>query len=262
MAQIDKKSSSKGACDFIITSIGACLADPEEKKKPPCVVVCYKVGVDNKNISFLTMPYPSKKPYTAGDFISAIKQAEGVKNVTYIDASGRPKDIYLCRDDSGRVVDAAERDYEKNRYGDGFAEVLSSKLKFAVDSVAELSGKNYKKFQLKITMSYDSRYESGSYEYAATNAYNACLLGYIFESEELRLETKNKRKVKIEVRNAGGGFVDETVLFVGPTLREADGLVDYYTTEEFAYINGDDVSRRAFKIAYTNRIGNYELIRI
>jgi hypothetical protein len=111
--------------DFIVTSIGACLAAPEEKKSNPCIVVAYIAGGE-REASFITLELPSKnKLYTRDDFLAAIKTAEGVKNVTYATSLGAEKEIYLCRDNKGKITDVVARNYEKNAFAEGFAEVLS-----------------------------------------------------------------------------------------------------------------------------------------
>ena len=249
--------------DFIVTSIGACLAAPEEKKSNPCIVVAYTVGGE-REASFITLELPSKnKLYTRDDFLAAIKAAEGVKNVTYVTSLGAEKDIYLCRDNKGRITDVVARNYENNAFAEGFAEVYASKLRFSIDGNQRFAPLKPKcKVTLAVSATTESLYEENTYEYAVINAYNACLLGKLFEREELQLETRDKKPIRFEVRTSGSRFLDESVMYIFPISRSVDGVVDYYETEEFNYIDGEDTFTKKYKILYTNRLMDYNLMRL
>jgi hypothetical protein len=172
----DNKEKNKWS-DFIVASIGACLAAPEEKKSDPCIVVAY-IASGEKTVSYLTMELPSKnKLYTRADFLAAIKTAEGVKNVTYTGAAGNEKDVYFCRSHEGKIIDVVDRDYEKNRYNGDISEIFSGRLKFLISNIDELSFKSGKTFNLKIIGANENLYEENTYEYAIVNAFNAFLLG-------------------------------------------------------------------------------------
>ena len=254
-------AQAKGiSTDLIVTSVGACVAMPGEKKKAPCVVIAYRKQQGGK-VSFIMTDLPSKKAYTAQDLLTAIQVAEEVKNVTYVGVDGGKKDVYMCREASGAVVDVVERDHSANRFAEGIAEVQSSQLRFAAKLPANFSWKANKLLDINVEISGPSEYQKNSYEYAIVNAYNACLLGSIFEREELQLETKGKKRVKIEVRENASIFVEEDVLYIHPVFREYQDCADFYQTEEFSYVDGDSVSTRTFKITYTNRLQDYNLVR-
>ena len=255
MAQVKGVST-----DLIVTSVGVCAAMPNEKKKAPCVVIAYRKEQGGK-VSFVMTDFPAKKPYVAEDILNAIKQAEEVKNVTYVGNDGAKKDIYVCRENSGEVVDIVQRDNANNRFLEGIAEVQSTQLRFAVSLPANFAWKSNKLLDISVDAGAPSTYDKRSYEYAIINAYNACLLGNIFEREELQLQTKGKKCVKIEVRANASVFVEEDVLYIRPIFREYQDCADFYQTEEFSYVDGDDVSTRIFKITYTNRFHDYNLVR-
>ena len=261
MIQSNNKQEKGKWSDFIVLSIGACIAMPQEKKSNPCIVVAYMSG--DRNVSFVTMDLPPKnKLYTNSDILAAIKSCEGVKNITYVDVTGRQKNIYFCRHNVGKITDVVERDYENNSFAAGMSEVYASKLRFAIDNSEGINWKPGKKIDMKISGTLDSRYEDETYEYAAINAYNACLLGRVFEKEELQLETRDKKPVKFEVRTETSQYLDESVMYITPVFRESESVVDYYETEEFNYIDGDDVYTRKYKITYTNRLNDYNIVRM
>ncbi len=250
------KGNERGVVrEFVAESIGACAATPSEKKKAPLVFIAYAGG---GAVSFAAMPYPVKRAYTAEDFLAAVAEAEGVERIAYADAKGRPRDIYLCRASAGTVTDIVPRDSAKNRFEDGFAEIAEADPRFSVKT----GGESFKPGK-KMTFSFDAmmpqQYPAGSYEHALVNAYNACLLGRVFGREELFLETRGGKRVRIEARSLDTAFVDPEVLFVKPSAR--DGFLDGYLTEEFNFIDGEDVSRRVYKISYSNRLGDYHLTR-
>ncbi len=253
----NKAADKGGASDLIVKSIGVCLAYPDEKKKAPLCFVSYISGAGQAG--FAAMPIVVKTLYERNDFLSVIATAESVKHVTYVDENDCPKDIYVCRAACGRIIDIVDRDENKNRYVDGFAEVMSARVKFNVHKVDNV--KPFAKLSLAVTPAVNANFTENSYEYAIVNAYNAALLGRLFEREELALETKGGNRVKIEVRNSASKFVDDQTLFIKPILQETENTVDYYMTEEFNYIDGDEVSRRAYKIVFSNRFNDYNLIR-
>ena len=257
----DNKEKNKWS-DFIVTSIGACLAAPEEKKSDPCIVVAY-IASGEKAVSYLTMDLPSKnKLYTRDDFLAAVKTAEGVKNVTYTGAAGNEKDVYFCRSHEGKIIDVVDRDYESGAFKEGFSEVHASKLKFSIDGGSFAPGKPLRKISLCISATTESVYEKNTYEYAVINAYNACLLGKIFEREELQLETRDRKAIRFEVRTSSSRFLDESVMYVFPVFRGSEDVADYYETEEFNYIDGDDCYTKKYKIIYTNRLTDYNIVRL
>ena len=249
--------------DFVVNSMGVCTAMPEGKKSAPLLVMAYAYAdaVGQKQISFLTLPFPPpNKLYEREDFLTAVKKAEGVRNVTYLNTTGQPKDIYFCRGNAGKMIDVIPRDYQNNRFAAGFAEVCATKLKFEITAGADaVGGKHGKPFSLSLSASVTAPYEAGSYEYAAVNAYNACLLGQVFEREELQLETKQKKQIRVEVRRELTVFLDEGVLCVLPVFRDNDQIADYYETEEFNYIDGNDVYAQKYRITYTNRLNDYRI---
>ncbi|MBE6555159.1 MAG: hypothetical protein E7663_02835 [Ruminococcaceae bacterium] len=248
--------------DFVIDSIGACIAMPEEKKSHPCIIVAYMVGA-GKKISFLCMELPPKnKLYTPEDILHAIRSAEGVRNISYADAEGAKRNLYFCREHEGKLLDVLERDYENNRFVGNVAEVYTASLKFLIDNLAEAVFKPGKPIDLHISASVKNEYRPNTYAHAAINAYNACLLGHLFEREELQLETKERKRVKIEVRTVTSKFLDDGVMYIAPIFRESEQVVDYYETEEFNYIDGEDVYTRKYRIIYSNRLNGYNLVRV
>lgn len=249
----------KGAVtDFTVSAIGACFAETTEKKQPPCVVIAYAT---EREVSFVFMPWKGKNVFSYADFLNAIATAEGVGNVTYVGYDGGAKDVFFCRASGGKIVDVVPRDYENNRYENGFAEVLQSQVKFSIVSSEDYVKKIGKKLSLEISAITGKPYEERSYEYALVNAYNACLLARVSEREELQLETKGKQRAKIEFRNAVSAFVEQGVLYIKPVFRQSENVVDYYETEEFTYIDGFEASGVAYKIMYANRLNDYNIMR-
>lgn len=259
MAFTSKKA--KGVqTDFIVTSVGVCLAEITEKKKSPLLAIAYRAGSAEVNFVFTEL-LPKNKLFKREDVLSVIAKAEGVDNVSYLCYDGTFKDVFVCRADGGNILDVFERDYENNKYIDGIAEIYKSNVKFSVNGVDDYSKKIGVKLKIDVTALVEKTYDKNSYEYAIVNAYNACLLGSVFEQEELQLETKAKKHVKIEVRNAQHSFVEEGTLYIHPEKRSAEDVVDYYLTEEFNFIDGDSVSCRSYKIIYSNRFNDYKIIR-
>ena len=247
--------------DFIINSVGVAIAEPDDRKKSPYVIICYSAK-GTRDYHFTLLDFPKKnKLYTEKDILDAIKCAEGVKNVTYLDSAGRARDIYFCRPDEGKITDVLVRDYENNSYVGHVSEILKSRLKFSIDGLEGVSWKSGRRIDVKISMASEDKYAPDTYEYAIVNAYNACLLGRVFEREELQIETKDKRRVRFEVRVGNSDFLKEDFLFINPVCREVEGVVDYYLTEKFNYIDGSEVSVRQYKIVYTNRLSDYNIIR-
>ena len=263
MAFGKSNSQGKGASTaLLIKSIAACVATPSEKKKQPCVVVAYALKELGQEVFFLALPLPSKnKLLRAEDIFEAIRNAEGADNVSYLDDESRTLDILFCRAEEGKAFDVVERDSEKNCYTEGFAEVTSAKLRFRAEQFANSAWKYNEKMSFKFTAAKDES-ERDSYEYAVVNAYNACLLGKVFRREELYLETRDRKRVKLEVRNVTSKYLTEDVLYVHPVSRDADGYIDYYVTEEFNYNDGKTLSQRAYQIRYMERLGDFNVTRV
>lgn len=256
------KSQGKGAASaLIIKSIGACVALPEEKKKVPCVVVAYATQTAGSEVRFLALPLPAKGKYLRPEeIIEEIAEAEGVNGAQYLDDESRPLDIYFCRPAEGKTFDVAERDEEKNCFVGGFAEVTAGKLRFCAD----LSGVVWKlreRMNIPVAVRRDDSARD-SYGYAVANAYNACRLGKVFCRDELYLETRDKRRVKIEARSVTSRYVEEDILYLRPVFREGDDCIDHYLTEEFNYQDGVSLSRRVYQVKYSERLGDYNVTRV
>ncbi len=259
---LSEKQKKIAVLDLSVISIGACVAIPNEKKKKPCVVIAYMTE-ENGSVSFVMADLlPKKALHTPETLLTAIMRAEGVKHVTYNDPEGRPKNICFCRPAAGIVTDILDRDYVDGHYQNGITEIYEGLIKFRIDNPELLVTKHGKKINLTITGATECFYEPDSYEYAIVNAYNACLLGSILEREELRLETREKERIRLEFRVGSSAYVDDHVLYINPVLADGTGLVEYYTTEEFQYIDGDDLSCRAYKIKFSNRFNMYNVTRI
>lgn len=256
------KSQGKGAGKtLILKSIGACVAFPEEKKKEPCIVVAYSAQAEGKEVRFLALPLPAKKKYLcAEDVIAEIASAEDVDVVQYLDDESRPLDILFCRPDEGETYDVVERDTERNCYLGNFAEVTAGKMRFRAD-LSSVVWKFRHVMKIPVSVQRDDS-PRDSYGYAVANAYNACRLGGVFCREELYLETKDRRRVRIEARNAASKYVEESILYLRPVSREGDGYIDYYCTETFNYHDGSTVSARAYQIKYSERFGDYNVTKV
>lgn len=257
----ENKKEKDFASDLIITSIGACIAIPEEKKKEPCVMVVYAKESCNDISCIKVDLLPKGRLHSRETLMDAIRAAEKVKNITYTDTQGRAKDIYFCRPSGGKITDVVERDYAANRYKGDISEIFSGQLKFLISNLSEMDFKSEKIFNLNIISATENLYSANTYEYAIVNAYNACLLGRLFEREELCLETRDKRRVKIVVRQEKTVYMEEDVLCIKPILWDDGVTIDHYLTEEFNYIDGQNASCRAYEIKYTNRLGDYNLVR-
>ena len=247
--------------NLIVKSIGVCLAQPNDKKKPSKVVIAYKTGDGIDSVKFVFMKAPTKVVADRQSFLSTIAEAEGVDSVTYVTYGGVDKDIYVCREDKGAVMDVVERDYTSNRYVDGYTEVLASALKFTIEQPEDYAKSLGKAFKPDISAGIDAEYAKGSYEYAIINAYNACLLGSVLEREELQLETRDRQKIGFEFRRSNTEFVVKDKLHIYPVFKGLTECVDYYVTEEFSYIDGEDMRNIVYRIIYTNRLNDYNLVR-
>ena len=253
----NKKNSGT---DFIVKSIGVCLAQPNDKKKPSKVAIAYKTA---EGVKFIFMKEPTKTKATRETFLSAIADAEGVKHVTYVCCDGLPKDIYVCREDKGVVTDLVERDYVTNRFVDGFVEIFASALTFSIECSVDYAKSFGQPFTAEITSGAESRFAKDTYEYALLNAYNACLLGCILESEELQLETRSGEKVKFAFRKTNTAFLVQDTMFIYPVYKGLSEDIDYYVTEEFSYIDGK-IEKIKYKIFYTNRfrLNDYKIEKL
>lgn len=249
----NKKNSGT---DLIVKSIGVCLAQPNDKKKPSKVAIAYRTS---DGVKFVFMKEPKAKA-TKETFLSAIADAEGVKNVTYVCCDGLPKDIYVCREDKGTITDIVERDYAKNRFVDGFTKVFASQLRFAIEASVDYAKSIDQVFSATVSVDSGKDYAKGSYEYALINAYNACLLGCVFEREELQMETRGGQKVKFEFRKNNTAFLVQDTLFIYPEYRGLSEYIDYYITEEFRYNDGK-MNKMAYKIIYVSRLNDYNLMK-
>ena len=247
--------SNNEATEFIVTSVGVCLA---LTGKAPCAVVAYAA---DKQVSFVTLALPKKnKLYTYEDFLAAIAHAEGAARATYTDKKGRQRDIYFCRAESGAATDIVARDIEGNRFVGNFAQVLSGHPKFALEKDKRMDS-NWKVGQplcVPAIVANGNKYEVDCIEYAIVNAYNACLLGLVFAQPELDIETKDGRPAKFEVRTCA--TADSATLCIHPVIG-ATGFIESYVTEEYDYYSGLDLLKLSYKIKYTDILNNYFLTR-
>lgn len=249
---------SESLKSLTVDSIGICVASPAERKKPPCLVVAYSAGRTLENVRLLTMKLPKKELYTREDILSAIASAERVRSVSYPDYNNEAKDIYVCRPSVGESYDVFPRDERKNRFEAGFAEIESDFIKFGLDPLTVKIGK---RLDCRFFYRPSVEYERDSYEFAAVNAYNACLLGRLFSRDEFHLETGDGTRAKYEVRTVTSKYVDLSTLYVKPIKTSEDGVVEYYVTEPILEIDGDDMSRKTYKIIYVNAIKDYSVNR-
>lgn len=262
----------KAKGDFIVDSIGVCGFLPQ-KKGPSGVVIVYstagedaeqKAGGKEVNAHFVLLDYPVKRLYSAEDFFAAIARAKNVGNVIYRDREDRVKDIFVCREPAGTALSFVPRDDGRNRSAEGFAEIASGDLKFFIRNVQELRVKPNVESGVSIESALPidfQKYEKDSLAYAIVNAYNACLLGRVFYSEELSFETQKKERVKVEVRTEDASTADKSVLFVSPVL-DKNNFVAHYLTEEFEFIDGKRIVRQRYKINHTAWNNGYSLSEI
>lgn len=242
-----------------IKSIGVALTLDGEKDKKSSIVIAYAVGNAPEDIKFTAMKLSKKQTYKREDFLSAICQAESIKNFTYNDFDGNEKDIYICRERDGVIYDFVDRDYTKNRVSDGFAEIESCNLYFNVEDFEIKQGSVFP-VNVRDTVS-PTKYEVNSPEYAVMNAYNACLLGKLFSEPEFQLELDDRKRVKFEVRSTPSRYVDLSTLFIKPDIIEGETFVDTYITEQMCVIDGVDMMKLSYKIKYRPSTHSYIAIR-
>ena len=253
MALFWGRKNERGADDLAVKSIGACLVHKEDKIEYIVIAYC----VENI-VEFCAMEMPNGRKLIYDDFLKAIGQAEKVKHITYI-LNGERRDIYLCRETSGKIIDIVDRGgFYYNKYCAGFAEIATSQHKFFLKHDVEVPFD--KKFSCEIEIG-NKNYDVGSPQYAIINAYNACLLGMVFRREEFNFETKYKEHVCLEVRK-DNSFFDERTLVIHPVENGTDNVLDYYETEEFKYNDGREVSVCAYRLNYMSRLRTYSLTRI
>jgi hypothetical protein len=215
----------------------------------PCTIMAYALGDNKSDIRMLSIPLPKKNLYTREELLSFIAQAEKAKPIDYMDFDGTEKDIYVCRPESGEIIEIVPRKEFENRFEKGFAEIESDFLKFDLELKPFKIGKP---IEAEIIGIGNPKYEQHSYEYAVANAYNACLLGRVFSREEFQLETKDNCRVKYEVRQGSSKYIDLTTLYVHPEKIEGKFCYQAYRTEPMNVINGDEVSQKIYRIKYDN----------
>lgn len=241
-----------------LNSIGVCVANPENTKLKPCVIVAYSTGHTAEDIRLFSMKLPQKELYTRESFLNAIAKLEKAKSVSYPDYDNTDKDIYVCRPSVGETFEIVPRDDQNSRFVNGFAEIESDTIKFEPELQPFKPGK-----KLECTFRYrsDPTYTKNSYEYAAVNAYNACLLGRLLSADEFHLETGDGTRTKYEVRKVTSKYVDLTTLYIRSFKNTEDGVVEYYVTEPLLEINGDDMSHKTYQIIYKNVLKDYSINR-
>ena len=259
MQNKDKKRVS--ADELEIVSIGACAVFPTEKKKAPCVMLAYLYREGARRVvSYLAVPLPKRgELHTRESLLSAIRKAEHVGHVRCVDYRGEEKPIAFCRPRGGRIRDVVPRDYEHNRFPEEFLEIEESSLRLAIEGESSVAFRWGESFSLNIIDASAGNYPADTFEYAAMNAYNACLLGEVFENEFLRLETKKGTRVRPVVRSDGEALSQNDTLWICPELRD-NGDLRHYKTEEFFYIGEGEPSRRTYEIIYRN--SSYLLKRV
>ena len=245
--------SEEKADEIIVKSIGICPMDKDDKHS--CVVLCYAFS---DYIKFINIPYPKNK-YDYQDLINVIKSVENVKKVQYSFSNGENRQIFICRKRDGKVNDIIERDYINNRFCGDFSQIVSSKLKFGISNELKQE-KNYKTYSVEISPNINGQ-DDDAYKYTVLNAYNACLLGKVFFSEEFDMETKYGKHIKVEVRVDKSSY-DESLLNITPVYNSISGIVDYYETEKFSYIDGKSNIEKTYQIFYFSRIKDYEIRRV
>ena len=99
MASNDKTQGIKNG--LVVKSIGAAAVIDPSKAKNSCIVIAYAKGDTTEDIRFTAIKLPKKNQYEREDFLSAIRHAENVKNLAYVDFDGKDKDIYVCRQRDG-----------------------------------------------------------------------------------------------------------------------------------------------------------------
>ena len=136
MSANDKKQGVVSG--IVVNSISAAIVYDAQKEKNSLIVIAYSKGDAVEDIKFTAIKLPKKALYGRNDFINAIKDAEKVRNVTYVDYDGFDKDIFICRPKDGDVYDFVDRNDMQNRFTDGFSEIESSGLKFSVNELSPI----------------------------------------------------------------------------------------------------------------------------
>ena len=241
---------------LIIKGVGCCAFAGGGKKNQGGIVIAYLQDDQSLEAHFTVLEPPQKHPYEREDFISAISRAEGVYNIVYNDDENRPLDVYVCRSAQGKIEDFALRDYKRNRFADGLAGIETAHVKFGMSGLEPRwqYGVLIRQTVMPLAM---EKYPEGSASFALSNAFNAALLARLFTQEGLYLENSIGERIKIEVCTTVSDFIDLDTLFIRPCVFNSEGFVDYYTSEEFNYIDGNDAYRRAYKIEYKNRLKDY-----
>ena len=257
MANNDKIQGVRA--ELNVKSVGVALALDSEKEKKSSIIIAYSVGNGVEDIKFTSIKLSKKQPYKREDFLSAICQAENIKNLSYNDFDGNEKDIYVCREKEGVVYDFVDRDMAKNRISEGFAEIESCNLYFTVEDFEPKQGASFP-VTVRETVS-PTEYEVNSLQYSAMNAYNACLLGKLFSEPEFQLELDDRKRVKIEVRSTPSRYVDLSTLFIKPDIIQGETFVDTYITEQMCVIDGVDMMKLSYKIKYRPSTHSYIAIR-
>ncbi len=243
--------------DLIVDSIGVCAAFPAGKKQQPCILVVYMTK-GGEEVAYTAMPLPAKnKTYSREDFLDAVARAEEADRITYLDAVGCPRDVFVVRAQEGMAVDIAPREPEHNCFSKGIAEIAAVHVPFDVEAPAS-APKPFTKNALTMALGAGQQSEIDGYAYALANAYNACLLGQIFAGEELALTDGAGAPVKIEVR-AGRVEFNDGALYFKPVSTETGGIVNSYESEEFDRYDGEKVSTCSYRIAFKTRLGRYSI---
>lgn len=243
--------NKKGAGELIVNSIGVCAVKTNDKKSS-VIIIAYSTAEDSSAVSFVATDFPKEGQYLeVVDFLTVIARAENVQTVKYVDDKNRLRDIYVCRETLGRVYDYVRRDDDENRFANGFSEICLDDVKF---TVSNCNGKikPCQKLPFSVQVGAHEKYAEDSYEYAISNAYNACLLGIVFCDETFAMETRDGRRISIRVCKTLPSTVDTDVLFVARTL-DSEGFVSQYTTEEFSYIDGERQANRKYALKYSMR---------
>lgn len=239
---------------LIVKSIGTAITIDPQKNKNTCIIIAYLITDSVSDVKFIAIK-PPKKSLTRDDVLSIISEVENSKHIYYLGFDGKDKDIYVCREQSGEVYDFVARDTSSNKYIDGFAEIEASHLPFVV-TVGDLKLNQL----LNLSVEYSAlppTYEVASLHYAVANAFNACLLGKVFSNEEFQLETGDGERVKIEVRSIKSRYADLSTLYVKPESIFGEKIVNSYVTESMNVINGDDMVKKTYKIAFKKSLNDY-----
>lgn len=241
--------------DIVINNISVC---PFVKEGQRYAVVAYDIS---KKIVYSIMPIETAKKYTYKDILDIIKKAQKVRNISFARREGGTKYIYICREKDGKIDDIAERNNDYNCYIDGFAEISMDNLRFVVSDLPTTFSV-LKPFNCNITRGLNN-YEINSLGFAVVNAYNACLLSQLFdENEEFNIQTKNNQRVRIEIKESVGRYVDDNCLRLNTIkLDGANACVEGYETEKFNYIDGICAALCVYKIEFTERWGKYLIFR-